>query len=79
MSDGVMIYRGGVSTLVANIHIDKFTMATLNTMLTGWGIKQGTYRTWTKIVEFDPNFFRLGKMMTVMISQHMLVLLRLMV
>lgn len=59
--DGVMIYRGGVSSLVTNIHIDKFTMVTLNRMLTGWGFKQGTYRAWTKIVEFDPIFFHISK------------------
>ena len=64
-------------TLVSNIHVDKFIMDNVRKMLNGWGFNQGTYRVWTKVIEIDPNFSRLGEMMIVTILLHFLVPMRL--
>ncbi|XP_058748392.1 uncharacterized protein LOC131621369 [Vicia villosa] len=61
MSDGVMIYRGGVATHVNDIHIDNFTMVCVKKLLNEWGYNEGTFRVWTKVVEIDPNFFQIKK------------------
>ncbi|XP_058733420.1 uncharacterized protein LOC131605036 [Vicia villosa] len=61
INDGVMIYRGGVTTLVTNIHISTFTMVSVHRMLIGWGYKEGSYRAWTKVVEIDPNLFQIKR------------------
>ncbi|XP_058751316.1 uncharacterized protein LOC131624382 [Vicia villosa] len=61
MSDGVMIYRGGVTTHVTDIHIDNFTMVCVKKLLNEWGYNEGTFRVWTKVVEIDPNFFQIKK------------------
>ena len=59
LNNGDMIYRGGVSTLVYGLNIDKWTMVSIHRLVTGWGYRQGTYRTWTKILEIDDNFFQI--------------------
>ncbi|XP_058784822.1 uncharacterized protein LOC131659682 [Vicia villosa] len=61
MSDGVMIYRVGVTTHVTDIHIDNFTMVCVKKLLNEWGYNEGTFRVWTKVVEIDPNFFQIKK------------------
>ncbi|XP_058746525.1 uncharacterized protein LOC131619449 [Vicia villosa] len=61
MGDGVMIYRGGVTTHVTDIHIDNFTMICVNKLLNEWGYNEGTFRVQTKVVEIDPNFFQIKK------------------
>jgi hypothetical protein len=61
MNEGHMIYRGGVTTLVSNLHVDMFTMDSVRKMLNGWGFNEGTYRVWTKIIEIDSNHFQIRK------------------
>ena len=61
LNNGVMIYIGGVFTLVSDLHMDQLTMLNIHGLVIGWGYKQGTYRTWTLIHEIDDNYFQIRK------------------
>ena len=36
LNNGVTIYRGGVSTLVSDLHLDQFIMLIIHGLVTGW-------------------------------------------
>ncbi|XP_058767340.1 uncharacterized protein LOC131641032 [Vicia villosa] len=57
--DGEMIYRGGVTTLITGVHIERWSQTHIQKVVSGWGYEAGSFRLWTKIPEIDPNFFQI--------------------
>lgn len=73
LNDGDMIYMGVVSTIVSEQLIDKWSMGNIHKLVNEWGYIEGTYIMWTKILDIDDFFSKLGIVMMLTISLHTLV------
>lgn len=49
INDNELFYIGDVQTLVSRNHIKKWNIFEPKKLVKGWGYKEGSYRTWTKI------------------------------